>query len=237
MAIEIHGLSKKYGYAYALRNIALKVVHGEVFGLLGPNGSGKTTLLKVLATLTSPTYGNVREYGLDLNENGRELRQMIGYLAHEPLLYRDLSGEENIRFYSKFYKSSSSDKFQGSLEKALNLLKIARYQHEPVKTLSSGLRKRFDLARAIIHDPMILLLDEPFSGLDMESVAILQDFITSVREKKTVVLSTHDLNQAKRVCSRVALLVEGKLCQVLNGQDITDVGVKQVFDGGTLLGR
>lgn len=231
-SIEIKNLSKRYGYTYALRNVTLNVLHGEVFGLLGPNGSGKTTLLKVLATLASPTSGNVRVYGLDLEENGREIRQMIGYLAHESLLYRDLTGEENIRFYSKFYQLSSREKLQKRLDETLNLLKIARWRHEPVKNLSSGLRKRFDLVRAIIHDPMILLLDEPFSGLDIESANVLQGFIRNVRGNKTVVISTHDIDQAKRLGDRVAILVEGKVCQVSSGPDITDASVKEVFERG-----
>lgn len=231
-SIEIEGLSKRYGYAYALRDVTLKVFHGEVLGLLGPNGSGKTTLLKVLATLISSNSGNVREYGLNLKENGREVRRMIGYLAHESLLYRDLTGEENIRFYSKFYQASLKENLQERLDEAFNLLKIAHWRHEPVKNLSSGLRKRFDLVRAIIHDPMVLLLDEPFSGLDMESANILQDFIRDARRNKTVVVSTHEIDRAKRLCDKVAILVSGRVCQVIGGPDITDESVKKVFERG-----
>lgn len=234
VSIEIKSLSKRYGYAYALRNVTLKVFHGEVFGLIGPNGSGKTTLLKVLATLTSPASGNVRVCGLDFKENGREIRQMIGYLGHDPILYRDFTGEENLRFYSKFYRLSSRNKLQERLDDALNLLKINRWRHEPVRNLSSGLRKRFDIARAIIHDPMILLLDEPFSGLDMGSANTVQGFIRNLRGNKTVVISTHDLDQAKQLCDRVAILVGGKVCQVFNGPDVTEGSVKEVFERGGL---
>lgn len=230
IAIEMENLSKRYGYNYALRDVTLNILQGEVFVFLGPNGSGKTTLLKILTTLTSLTSGNVKVFGLALRENGREIRQMIGYLSHEPLLYRDLTGEENINFYSKFYQLSSQERFLEKLDKAFNFLRITRWRHEPIKNLSKGLKKRFDLVRAIIHDPKILLLDEPFSGLDILSVNILKDFIRNERGNKTTIISTHDIDLAKSLCDRGAILVEGKMRQVLRSQDITDTSVKEIFE-------
>jgi ABC-type multidrug transport system ATPase subunit len=230
MVIEIENLSKRYGYTFALRDVTLNVLQGEVLVFLGPNGSGKTTLLKVLATLTSPSSGNVKVYGLDLEENGREIRQMIGYLAHEPLFYRDLTGEENIRFYSKFYQLSSREQLQEKLDKSFSFLRISHWRHEPIKNLSKGLKKRFDFVRAIIHDPTILLLDEPFSGLDILSVNILKDFIRMVRGDKTIIISTHDIDLAKSLCDRGAILVEGRMCQVFNSLEITNTTVKEVFE-------
>lgn len=226
----MENLSKRYGYNYALRDVTLNILQGEVFVFLGPNGSGKTTLLKILTTLTSLTSGNVKVFGLALRENGREIRQMIGYLSHEPLLYRDLTGEENINFYSKFYQLSSQERFQEKLDKAFNFLRITRWRHEPIKNLSKGLKKRFDLVRAIIHDPKILLLDEPFSGLDILSVNILKDFIKNERGNKTTIISTHDIDLAKSLCDRGAILVEGKMRQVLKSQDITNTSVKEIFE-------
>lgn len=237
VSIEVTKVTKKYGYTHALRDVTLRAVNGEVIGLLGPNGSGKTTLLKVLATLTLPTSGEVRVNGMKVEENIRDIRKIMGYLAHESLLYRDLTGEENIRFYSKFYQSLYNVSFQERLKKTFDILKITRWQHEPMKNLSSGLRKRFDLARTIIHDPMIMLLDEPFSSLDMDSVNILHDFIQRIREKKVIVLSTHDVEQAKHICNRIAILVKGKLCQIIDNQDITDAIVKKVIERGTPIER
>ena len=230
IAIEIENLSKRYGYNYALRDVTLNILQGEVFVFLGPNGSGKTTLLKILTTLTSQTSRTVKAFGFALRENGREIPQMIGYLSHEPLLYRDLTGEENINFYSKFYQLSSQERFQEKLDKAFNFLRITRWRHEPIKNLSKGLKKRFDLVRAIIHDPKILLLDEPFSGLDILSVNILKDFIKNERGNKTTIISTHDIDLAKSLCDRGAILVEGKMRQVLRSQDITDTSVKEIFE-------
>ncbi len=169
-------------------------------------------------------------FGLALRENRREIRQTVGYLSHEPLLYRDLTGEENINFYSKFYQLSSQERFQEKLDKSFNFLKITRWRYEPIKHLSKGLKKRFDLVRAIIHDPKILLLDEPFSGLDILSVNILKDFIRNERGNKTTIISTHDIDLAKSLCDRGAILVEGKMRQVLRSQDITDTSVKEIFE-------
>lgn len=180
--------------------------------------------------MTSLTSGNVKVFGLALRENGREIRQMVGYLSHEPLLYRDLTGEENINFYSKFYQLSSQERFQEKLDKSFNFLKITRWRYEPIKHLSKGLKKRFDLVRAIIHDPKILLLDEPFSGLDILSLNILKDFIRNERGNKTTIISTHDIDLAKSLCDRGAILVEGKMRQVLRSQDITDTSVKEIFE-------
>ena len=232
-SIEINNLSKRYGYAYALKSVTLETIHGEVVGLLGPNGSGKTTLLKVLATLTAPTSGDVKEYGLDLRKNSRAIRRMVGYVPHTPLLYKDLTGEENIRFFSNFYSFSSKGDLQKRLDRTFNLFGITRWRHEPVKTLSSGLWKRFDLARAIIHDPQILLLDEPFTGLDVVSVKTVHDFIRDVRRNKTVILSTHNFNQARQLCDRVVILVEGKIGQQLRGSDISEASVKGIFERGS----
>jgi ABC-type multidrug transport system ATPase subunit len=232
ITIEIENLSKRYGYTYALRDVTLHILQGEVFVLLGPNGSGKSTLLKVLGTLVSPTSGKIRVSGQDLKMNGREIRQRIGYLAHESFLYRDLTGEENIRFYSQFYHFSSKGKLQERINEVLTLLKITRWRHEPIKNLSRGLQKRFDLVRALIHDPMILLLDEPFSSLDVLSANILKGFIRHMRKKKTIVVSTHDIDLARSLCDRGAILVEGRMCQVFKSRDITGASVKAVFERG-----
>ncbi len=229
-SIDIENLSKRYGYTYALRDVTLKILRGEVFVLLGPNGSGKTTLLKILGTLVSPTSGDINIYGLDLKTNGREIRQKIGYLAHDSFLYRDLTGEENIRFYSQFYNLSSKEKLQERINELLNLLKITRWKHESIKNLSRGLQKRFDLVRALIHDPAILLLDEPFSSLDVLSANILKEFIGNVRENKTIVVSTHDIDLAKSLSDRGGILVEGRMRQVFKSSEITSAGVKAIFE-------
>ena len=229
-SIDIENLSKRYGYTYALRDVSLQILQGEVFVLLGPNGSGKTTLLKILGTLVSPTSGKINIYGQDLKMNGREIRQMIGYLAHDSFLYRDLTGVENIRFYSQFYNLSSKGKLQGRINELLKLLKITRWKHEPIKNLSRGLQKRFDLVRALIHDPTILLLDEPFSSLDVLSANILKEFIGNMREGKTIVISTHDIALARSICDRGGILVEGRMRQVFKSSDITSASVKAIFE-------
>jgi ABC-type multidrug transport system ATPase subunit len=227
--IELRNISKKYGYVYALRDVNLTIQHGEIFGLLGPNGSGKTTLLKILATLTSPTQGVVKIHGFDSNTQGIEIRRRIGYIAHDPLLYKDLSGEENVNFYAQFYSHSSKPKLRMQLDHTLKFLKISQWRHEPVKNLSAGLKKRFDLTRAILHDPLILLLDEPFSGLDIESVQILCRYLQQVRGSKTVFISTHNVEQASQLCDRIALLKKGRVQRICNASDVSNSNLMDLF--------
>jgi ABC-type multidrug transport system ATPase subunit len=227
--LDITRLTKRYEYRFALRDVTTTLNDGEVFGLLGPNGSGKTTLLRVLATLTPATSGSVKVGGVDLFENGRALRRTMGYLAHDSLLYRDLTGEENIVFFAQFYQVPNiNDRF----DDVLALLELAHWRHEAVKNLSKGLQKRFNFVRAIIHDPQLLLLDEPFSGLDLVSSDLLSDYINSVRGEKTVILSTHDFNQARCLCDRVGILMDGQLTYVLNGSEITDARMNAIYTAG-----
>lgn len=227
--IELTKVSKKYGYVYALKNVSFKVQHGEIIGLLGPNGSGKTTLLKLLATLTSPTEGTVVIFGFNSVEDGKEIRQRVGYIAHDSLLYKDLSGEENINFFTQFYTFSRRQELQPSVDQLLNLMKISSWRHEPIKHLSAGLKKRFDLTRAILHDPSLLLLDEPFTGLDVESVDILRRYIKSIKGIKTVFLSTHDIEQATNLCDRIILLKKGLIQQNSSVTDISRENLLSLF--------
>jgi ABC-type multidrug transport system ATPase subunit len=230
--VVIEHLAKRYGFRYALLDVTLSVGRGEVFGLLGPNGAGKSTLLKVLATLVSPSGGSVLIDGLSLKDRKVELRRRIGYLGHEPLLYRDLTGEENLKFYYKFYHSSPPEYVQEKLDEVFELLRIGGWRHEPVRNLSRGFKKRFDFARAIIHDPELLLFDEPFSGLDMESLEVAREFVRSMEGEKTIIISTHNIEEAKELCNKAALLAKGRLIRLLEAGDIDEVSLKDAFKGG-----
>ncbi|UCH37355.1 MAG: ABC transporter ATP-binding protein [Candidatus Bathyarchaeota archaeon] len=227
--IELRNISKKYGYVYALRDVNLTIHYGEIFGLLGPNGSGKTTLLRILATQTSPTQGSVKIHGFDAATQGIEIRRRIGYIAHDSLLYKDLSGEENVKFYVQFYPHSSKQELHVRLDRTLRLLNITQWRHEPIKNLSAGLVKRFDLTRAILHNPLILLLDEPFSGLDIESVQILCRYLQQVRGNKTVFISTHNVEQARQLCDRIALLKKGRIQRICNASDVSNSNLLDLY--------
>jgi heme exporter protein A len=206
-AIVARGLRKSYGRAGILRGLDLEVPWGEVVVVLGSNGSGKTTLMRVLATLTRPDDGTVRVAGLDPYKLGRQVRSQVGVVTHDPLLYDDLTGYENLRFVTRMF---GLDRAGERIEVAAGRLGLSARLHQRVGTLSHGLKKRFTIARALLHDPKILLMDEPESGLDQESQTTLDTLIRDPATSfRTVLITTHSPERAAAVGDRVAILARG----------------------------
>ena len=206
-AVEIIGVSKQYGYRHALKAVALKISQGESVALLGPNGAGKTTLMKIVATHVSPSSGIVNIFGKNAFRNGEETRRRIGFAAHESYLYDELTIEENLHFYGKLF-SASSERIQ-SLVESLNLNRWYRIR---VNQLSHGLRKRADIARTLIHNPDLVLIDELFEGLDEKTSGLLVDYFRN-QQSKTVVISSHSIDWAKKLCNRGIFLDRGEVVQ------------------------
>ena len=208
-AIQVRGLTKRYGRVAALRGIDLEVWPGERLALFGPNGSGKTTLLKVLAGLLPPTRGSLHIVGLDYRHAGQHIRRRTGVLSHHPYLYEELSAQENLLFYGRMYglKDLSS-----RVEEALGKAGMERRRHDKVRTLSRGMQQRLGLARATLHDPEVLLLDEPDTGLDQEAAAHIPLFLERKSGlPRTVILATHDLRFGIGQCERFLILTEGRV--------------------------
>ncbi|MDA1348419.1 MAG: ABC transporter ATP-binding protein [Chloroflexi bacterium] len=209
LAIEVKGLSKSFGRAYALRDLDLEVQWGEVLTLLGPNGSGKTTLIKVLATLTRPDAGSVRVAGLDLSKSGRSVRRNIGVVTHDPLLYPDLTGRENLRLFARLFRLDGADE---RIDAAAGQMALSSRLDQRVGTLSHGMRKRVGIARALLHEPLILLMDEPESGLDQEALGLLEGVIADRSTPfRTVVVTTHNLERGMAMGNRLVILAQGKV--------------------------
>ena len=210
-AIAIEGLRKAFGLHLVLRGLNLKLGYGEKMAIFGPNGSGKTTLIKLLATLMRPTSGQVLVAGLDLQEEAQEIRRRIGVVTHQPMLYDDLTAYENLMFYGKMYAVHNLEQ---RIEQVVLLLGIRKRLHERVRTLSHGMQKRVSIARALLHDPGILLLDEPETGLDQEALAMLKDIVYSMTAQgapRTVLLTTHNLDQGLELGARLGILMNGRL--------------------------
>ncbi|MGQ9626522.1 MAG: heme ABC exporter ATP-binding protein CcmA [Anaerolineae bacterium] len=207
--VEIRGLTKVFGDTFALREVDLDVSYGQFLTIFGPNGAGKTTLLRVLATLTRPTSGKVLICGQDIAESGPRLRRHIGFVPHQPLIYGDLSPAENLRFYGLLYDVPDMER---RIEELLHFFGLSHRRDSPVRTFSRGMQQRLSLARAILHNPTLLLLDEPYTGLDKQAAATLSDFLREAHDgSRTVVMATHDLEQGLALCDRAALLVEGRI--------------------------
>lgn len=207
--IDIKGLTKQADNKLILRGIDLSIKQGETVAILGPNGAGKSTLLKVLATLIKPTTGQVMINGLNLKKNQLEIKKLFGYLPHSSLLYDQYSPLENLVFFGKLYGIKNPEKRATELVKEVGL---SFFLNEPVKNFSRGMIQRIAIGRAIVHDPKILYLDEPHTGLDQGAIAILNNVIVSMKEKGTTTLMvTHDFKQAAEICDRILIMKNGKI--------------------------
>jgi heme exporter protein A len=215
--IQVKKLVKRFGPYQVLRELDFEVGPGEFVALLGPNGAGKTTLLRILATLSRPTSGLVRIASYQLPQAGTALRAYLGVVSHQPLLYGDLTAEENLRFFAKLY-AVESDRIQ----EVLGLVGLAKRKNDLVRTFSRGMQQRLTIGRAILHDPRILLLDEPHTGLDQEAGEILDRVLQAVAlEGRTVVMTSHDLVRAAQLATRVDLLSRGKITASVSAEDLS----------------
>lgn len=207
--IEIEGLSKSFGNKVALQDINLLVSEGQFLTIFGPNGAGKTTLLRVLATLSKPTSGTARLAGLDLGHGAVEIRRNIGLVSHQTFLYDDLTAAENLRFYGRMY---NVPELESRVKELVNQVGLSHRLHDPVRTYSRGMQQRLAIARAIIHNPPILLLDEPYTGLDQQATEMLRGVLSDLAiQGRTVIMTTHNLEQGLALCHQVAILANGRL--------------------------
>jgi heme exporter protein A len=207
--IETHSLTRYFGPRAALAGIELTVSAGEFVTLVGPNGAGKTTLLRILATLTRPTSGSVRIAGLDPARAGEQVRRKIGFLSHRTLLYDDLTAGQNLQFAARMYDLADSG---ARIEHLLEQFGLAARRNDLVRTFSRGMQQRLALARTLLHRPEVLLLDEPYTGLDPHAAQMLSALLTQLAgEGCTILLATHDLTRSMELGQRVLILAHGRL--------------------------
>lgn len=208
--IEVCGLAKEFSATVAVAEVSFKVAAGEVFGLLGENGAGKTTTLRMLATLLRPTRGSARIGGFDLVEEAAGVRRLLG-LVFEGGLYERLSARENIRYFGRLHGLEGS-RLEERVEAVLAALAMTEYADRRTGKLSKGMRQKVVIARALVHDPPILLMDEPTAGLDITAARQVYAFIEQARRQgKTVVFSSHNMAEVERLCDRVAVMHRGRI--------------------------
>lgn len=207
LALDSREIEKKFGYSFAVRSINLQVHRGEFVALFGRNGAGKTTFLKIAATLMRPTRGTLSIEGFDIRKEPEAARRRIGFLSHNTFVYRDLSALDNLKFFCRLYGAVDSDE---RLLGILDRVGLRKRAGDPVRAFSRGLQQRVGIARAMLHDPSLILLDEPYTGLDANSSQTLNDLLDSaVAAGKTVILTTHDLNQGLRGATRAVIVDRG----------------------------
>ena len=205
--IDVENLTRKFGDLTAVDNLTFHINEGEVFGFLGPNGAGKTTTMRMLSCLISKTSGEARIAGYDVSDEADSLkiRKIIGLLPENVGLYDDLTAYKNLDFYGKLYECSETQRKE-NIEHFLKLLGLWDKRDVTVGTFSKGMKQKLTVARALIHDPEILFLDEPTANLDPESSKIVRDFILDLKkEKKTIFLNTHNLDEAQRICDKIGI--------------------------------
>ncbi len=205
--IEFEGLTKKFGSIVAVKGLNLEVKKGELFGILGPNGAGKTTIVRVLCGALRPTEGRVKVGGLDVVGHALEVKRILGYLPEEPNFYERLTARGLLEFFSELYGVNNSKR----IDELLDMMGIIERADSQIATFSKGMRQRLAVARALLHDPAVLVLDEPTMGLDPESALMVRDFIRQHKREKTILMCTHYMNEAEELCDRIGILDRGEL--------------------------
>jgi ABC-2 type transport system ATP-binding protein len=212
--IQMVNLTRYYASLAAVQDLSLAVEPGELFGFLGPNGAGKTTTIRMIVGLLRPTAGTVTVAGHDVQQEPLAVKQAIGYLAQTPLLYDKLTGREFLRFLGGLY-SLSDEKIEARTEYLLTMMELSDKADQLIESYSGGMRHKIGLCGALLHDPSVLVLDEPLAGLDPHSARRVKDLLRDLcRQGRTVFLSTHVLEVAERVCDRVGILDQGQLVAV-----------------------
>jgi len=226
-AVETKELTKSFGRVVALRNVTLQVPYGISMAIIGPNGAGKTTLLRILSSLSRPTSGQVSVAGLDLKKWETEIRHRIGFASHQTLLYGDLSPVENLRFYGRMYGVAELEE---RIHELLTRIGLIERRKVAVRTLSRGMQQRLAIARAILHNPSIVFLDEPYTGLDQRAAEILTRLLRELLdEARTVLMATHNLRRGAEISDRVIVLLSGRIVYQTDTAALPRVNLDQVY--------
>jgi len=228
-AIEMIDLTKQFGTLKAVDHLSLEVEQGEIFGLLGPNGSGKTTTINMLSGLSVPTSGEVRVMGYDVRRQARAVRQILGAVPQETALYEELSAWANMEFHADLFGIPRKEKKERIIA-MLQLVQLLDRKDSPVRTFSGGMKRRLALARALLHDPQLIYLDEPTLGVDIQARRAIWDYILSLRDQgKTILITTNYLEEAQALCERLAIIDHGTLVAMDTPQHL-----KQTYGGSVV---
>jgi heme exporter protein A len=226
--IQVDHLIKNFGVHPVLRGVDLHVPRGEFLTLLGPNGAGKTTLLRIVATLSQPTSGDVRVGGWRLPKGAARVRPHLGLISHQTLLYGQLTAAENLRFFARIYDVPEAEP---RIQEVLSAVGLSGRQNDLVDSFSRGMQQRLAIARAILHNPEVLLLDEPYTGLDQSAAIMLDELLRSVATAgRTVVMTTHDIARGLANCDQVAILSQGRIAFSERSGDVEPKDFAEVYD-------
>ena len=218
MSIKVSNITKKYGSQLALDNVSFKINTGEIVGFLGPNGAGKSTMMKILTGFIPPTSGDAFVNDIDVVENPVDVKKIIGYLPENNPLYLDMYVKEYMEFVAGIYKLGKSTKSR--IEEVIAMTGLGNEQYKKIGALSKGYRQRVGLMQALIHNPEVLILDEPTSGLDPNQIIEIRNLISDISKEKTILLSTHIMQEVEAICNRVIIIDKGHLIADDNTENI-----------------
>ena len=229
--LECDNVSKQYGFFFALKNISFSVRENTILGIAGANGAGKTTLINILSGLNAPTSGKILINGLNYKENYRNIKRLIGTITSKSFLYEELSIYENLKFYSKLYSVYEKSEFKEKIEKYANNFNLSDWIYEPISYLSTGMKQKVEIIRILIHNPSILFLDEPFSGLDFNSINLLIKMLNDLRvnENLTIVLATHKIEVIQQIGDAIIILKRGKINKYVSKTEMPEIKIGSYF--------
>jgi len=227
--VRVDTLCKSFGMLQAVDGISFELRVGEFLTIFGPNGAGKTTLIKILSGLTRPTSGSAMVAGYDVMEGDIRMRREIGVISHASCLYADLTALENLLFYAKIYGLEHP---QDKANRALEEVGLKPRMHDRVRTFSRGMQQRLAISRATLHDPSVLFLDEPFTGLDLQASNVLKEHLHSLHtEKRTIIMTTHDVSCGLEMCDRVAVQAKGRFVFMKQKEEVLKESFESVYFG------
>ena len=227
--IEVNDLSKYYGDVAAVDNVSFQVEEGTILGFLGPNGAGKTTTMRILTCYLPPSAGTASVAGFDVVEESMEVRKRIGYMPEKPPLYNDMTVRSYLRFVARI-KGVPGAQLEGQMEETMEKTDIAHHQNTVIGHLSKGYRQRVGLAQALVHNPQVLILDEPTVGLDPKQIIEIRGLIKGLAGERTVILSTHILPEVSMICERIVIINNGRIA----GEGTPESLIAQLEEGESL---
>ncbi|HEC38351.1 MAG TPA: ABC transporter ATP-binding protein [bacterium] len=224
-------VSKQFGFFFALKNVSFEIRKNTIFGIAGANGAGKTTLIKIICGLLSPTLGKIVIDGMNYVDHSNIIKQNIGITTDESFLYEELTLYENLKYYGNLHLLFDKEKLKGKIKEFAIKFNLEDWIHEPIGNLSHGMKQKVELIRSLIHEPSVLFLDEPFSGLDYKATKILITFIKELKEKKkiTIILTTHNIEVFKQICDDLIILRKGKINKSFSEEDLNEIEIESYF--------
>ncbi|MFW9830042.1 MAG: ABC transporter ATP-binding protein [Candidatus Thorarchaeota archaeon] len=229
--LHCENLSKQYGYFFALKKISFQVNENTVFGIAGANGAGKTTLIKILSGLLKPTYGKIMLNGLNYEENAKIIRQNIGITTDESFLFEELTIFENLKYYANLHLNFDIKEIETKIDEYCDKFNLKDWINEPIRILSHGMKQKVEIIRVLIHEPSILFLDEPFSGLDYNATSMLIDFFKKLHNRKniSIILTTHKIDVYQQICDEILILKQGKINKTITREEFNETKIKSYF--------